>query len=56
MTVSKNAMGVSAVATPSMKSIDTTKSVVLEGDPHKAAQLRHDDDAMDTCTATCSRC
>ena len=26
---------------------DTTKSVVLEGDPYKAAQLRHDDDAMD---------
>ena len=26
---------------------DNTKSVVLEGDPHKAAQLRHDDDAMD---------
>ena len=26
---------------------DNTKSVVLEGDPYKAAQLRHDDDAMD---------
>ena len=26
---------------------NTTKSVVLEGDPHKAAQLRHDDDAID---------
>ena len=26
---------------------DNTKSVVLEGDPHRAAQLRHDDDAMD---------
>ena len=26
---------------------ENTKSVVLEGDPYKAAQLRHDDDAMD---------
>ncbi len=26
---------------------DDAKSVVLEGDPHKAARLRHDDDAMD---------
>jgi phosphate transport system protein len=26
---------------------ETTKTIVLKGDPHKAAQLRHDDDAMD---------